>query len=121
MLLLAVTTNTKTEIPVRPSDLPKLESVNIPGLEISAAILSAGLALTALIKASTAKHAAVKEAEASLIKDMKTEIEEKQEEIESLKRKIYRLENRLRMADIELSGPLGGYNGTVTTSNSSNY
>lgn len=121
-LLLAETTNLKTEIPVKPNDLPKVESVNTPILEVSAAILSVGLALAALLKASTAKHAVLKEAEASLIKNMKEEIEEKDEEIESLKRKVYRLENRLRIADIELSSPLGGYtNGPVTANNSGSY
>lgn len=113
------------EIPVN-TTVPKVESINhVPLLEISAAVLSMGLAVAALIRAGTAKQVVLREAETELIKNLRHEIEEKDEEVETLKRKIYRLENRLRIADIELSGPInppvGAYNGAVSQSNSGNY
>lgn len=122
-LLLA--TKPTIEIPVN-TTVPKVESINhVPLLEISAAVLSVGLALAALIKAGTAKQVVLREAETELIKNLRHEIEEKDEEVETLKRKIYRLENRLRIADIELSGPInppvGAYNVAIPQSNSGNY
>ncbi|OKH38350.1 hypothetical protein NIES2119_09950 [[Phormidium ambiguum] IAM M-71] len=121
-LLLA--TKPVIEIPVNAP--AKVESINhVPLLEISAAFLSIGLAIAALIRAGTAKQVVLREAETELIKNLRHEIEEKDEEVETLKRKIYRLENRLRIADIELSGPInppvGVYNGAFPQSNSGNY
>jgi len=89
----------------QPQAHQKIEIDDIPFLESSATILSLGIALAALIRANTSRQIAIRAAEEELIKSIKNECEEKDEKIAELQRKIYRLENRLRQADIEISIP----------------